>query len=111
MYEITMYRGDSETITVFVPIATGNLTPKDLTNYVMTMTVKSSPTDAVNVMQKTATISAPATGVGVISITILDSTITPATYYYDIEIYNSITFDKKTITGPTKFTILQDLTT
>ena len=104
---ISMYKNDTKTITCTV---TSGGTAKDLTDYTMKMTLKVNKADIEYVLQKTATISAPLTGVGIFDISSTDSALTARTYYYDVEIYNSTTGDKKTVILDT-FGILQDLTT
>jgi hypothetical protein len=106
--ELTVYRGDTKTITV--PVLDSNGDAFNLTSYVMTMTCKSdlnlSDTDAI--FQKTATISAPATGIGVIELTSTDTNHTPGNYFYDVKIKKSTT-NKYTVVKST-LTILANVT-
>jgi hypothetical protein len=105
--EISIYRGDTQTITVTVK---ENGTIKDLTSYTMRMTVKNDPQslDAEALISKTATIAAPATGIGVFTLSGTDTTLNAGNYYYDVQI-NKSTTDIKTLFVST-FTILQDVT-
>jgi len=107
MSKITIFKGDSRTITVTVTNSDGDAF--DLTSYAMVMTVKENKTDAdPGIFQSTATISTPTSGVGVFTITKTNTAQTVGDYFYDVQISDetnvfTVAFDI--------FSIQQDVTT
>ena len=107
--EITIYRGDTATITATIKDGDGDVV--DLTGYTAKLTVKSSDsdTDANAVIGPiTATISAPTTGVAVFSLSATNTAVTAGKYAYDVQI-NDGTTDVKTVIK-SSFTVVQDVT-
>jgi hypothetical protein len=105
---ITMYRGDTNTITVTVTDSEGSVF--DLTDYTMRFTVKDKSSDSDDLAKigpKTATISTPLTGVGVIAIDEDDSNLKAKSYVYDVQITS--TANNYTIIKD-DFIILEDVT-
>ena len=85
--EITMYRGDTDTITVTVTDSEG--AAFDLTDYTMRFTVKDKPKDPDSLAKigpTDATIASPATGIGIIAVSVTDSDLKAKSYVYDIQI-------------------------
>jgi hypothetical protein len=87
--EISLFRGDTETITCTVVDDAG--AAFNLTSYTMILTVKEKfeDSDAEAKLQKTATIASPATGIGVFTLDSDDTNFEPNIYYYDIQINNA----------------------
>ena len=84
---ITMYRGDTNTITVTVTDSEGSAF--DLTDYTARLTVKKNANDTDSeaiIGPLTATIDSPTTGVCVFSISKDDSSVKAKTYIYDVQI-------------------------
>lgn len=106
--EISVYRGDTATITVTITDADGIF---DLTGYTVKLTVKDADvdTDANAIIGPiTATVSSPATGVGVFALSKTNTDVTAGKYIYDVQINDGST-DVKTVTKST-FTVVQDVT-
>ena len=85
--EITMYRGDTDTITVTVTDSEG--AAFDLTDYTMRFTVKDKSTDpdsSAKIGPTDATIASPLTGVGIIAVSVTDSDLKAKSYVYDVQI-------------------------
>lgn len=106
--EITMYRGDTDIITVTV--VDGEGTAFDLTGYTMRFTVKnkSSDTDSLaKIGPTTATIASPLTGIGLIAISETDSDLKDKSYIYDVQITDAT--HNKTV-AKDNFIIIDDVT-
>lgn len=106
--EISIFRGDTQTITITV--TDSDDTVFNLTDYTMKMSVKTNKTDPdiSSVISSTATIAAPATGVGVFSLSTTDTTVDAGNYFYDVQINNGI-IDVKTVISST-FIVKEDIT-
>jgi len=87
---ITMYRGDTNNITIGVTDSDG--IAFDLTDFTMRFTVKKKVADldsGAYIGPLTASIPTPALGIGVVPITTTLSNIPEGTYIYDVQITNS----------------------
>jgi len=110
-YEIELVRGNSPTINVTVTDDEGTVV--NLTGYTMKMSVKyqAEDTDANALIGPlTATIANPASGIGVFSLTPTNTDIGAGDYVYDIKIENAGGTQFHTVVGPSKFTILENVT-
>jgi len=108
---ITMYRGDTNTITVAVTDSEGSIF--DLTDYTMRFTVKDNAKnndDLAKIGPKIATISAPLTGVGVVTIDMDESNISAKSYVYDVQITSFTGLIKNKTVIKDDFIILEDVT-
>ena len=106
---ITIFRGDTATITVTVVDTDG--TAFYLTNYTMKLTSKRTSQEvdgSALIGPITATISSPTTGIGSIALTVTNTDIDPGEHVYDVQINNSTT-DVKTVIS-SKFTVKDDVT-
>lgn len=107
--EISLFRGDTDEITVTVVDGNGDVF--NLTNFTMKLTVKNNATDndtdAV-IGPLTATISTPTSGIGVISISTTNSNISQGKYVYDVQINNGTSVVKTVIKST--FEIKEDVT-
>lgn len=108
---ITVVRGDTLDLTVTVTLqSTGAV--YDLTNYSAKLTVKKS----ANLPDTSALISVdgtlagdPTTGIVTFSLSHLNTDKTPGSYFYDIQILNTITSKVQTVVID-RFKIIEDIT-
>ena len=89
--KITMYRGDTNAITVAVTNEDG--TAFDLTGYTMRLTVKdkSADPDTEALIQKTGVIADPVTGIGIINLETSDTDLDIKEFIYDVQITSTTT--------------------
>ena len=110
-YEIEIVRRNTFALSLTVSDSEGTVV--DLSGYSMKMTVKrnSEDTDANAIIGPvTATISSPTTGVGAIALTSAQTNIPSGEYFYDVKIENAGVTDRHTVLGPSKFTVIEDVT-
>ena len=110
-YPLKFVRKTTPSITVTVTDNTGTVI--NLTDYSMKMTVKRNAEDSdasAIIGTLTATISAPATGIGVFSLSTANTDITAGEYFYDIKVENSGGTIRYVVVGPSKFTIIENIT-
>jgi len=110
-YEIEIVRKNTRSLVITVTDSTGDII--DLTGFSMKMAVKKSPQDAdANALigPITGTIAAPTTGVGTIQLTSTHTDVPGGVYYYDIKIQNADESSRHTVVGPSKFTVIDNVT-
>jgi hypothetical protein len=107
--DLSIYRGDDKTWNLNFTDANGS--PIDLTNSVIYFTVKkkTGDLDASAYIAKDITSHSQATGgISAITITDTDSDIAVGTYYYDIQLVDSVGIVTTITTG--NFLVLRDIT-
>ena len=109
---ITMYRGDTKRITIYVLDEEG--LPKDLTNRTLRFTVKKKSIDGDDeavIGPLIATVADPVTGIGIIYLTVEQSNLTSNTYVFDVQATNLIiTPNENDTIIKDDFTIIDDVT-
>lgn len=102
---ISLFRGDTFDSTVevnYITIVNGEVVvgnAVDLTGYTAKFTAKKRPdqADASAVISKSLTISDAANGIITVSLTHLETDLTPGIYYYDVQIVNTVTSKVHTV--------------
>lgn len=108
-YEIEVVRQNTRSLTINVLDSDGTIV--DLSGFAMLMTVKkqAEDTDANAIIGPiTATITSPTTGIGIIDLTSVHTDVVAREYIYDIQIDDGT--NRFTIVGPSKFTIIENVT-
>ena len=107
--DISFVRSDTPTLTV--TILDNDNAAFDLTAYTARFTVKENRLDTNSdalIGPLTMTIAAPATGIATLTLTTSQTDIIGGEYWYDIEVNNGTSYH--TVTGPSKCTIVEDVT-
>ncbi len=102
---ISIYRGDTPTITIIVKDEDGSAV--DITSSTLTLSVKENEEDTSYLFQSTGSLSNPTVGEAKFLLTTTNTEQTPATYIYDMQY--SLAGDIKTL-AKDKFNILTDIT-
>lgn len=109
MTDLTRKRGDSYADEIVVTGPTGAAV--DITGYTFMMTVDPSPSPADNVtktFEVAGTILDAANGVVEFAPTTVQTDVTPARYYYDIQMTDDVGRIRTIVSGA--YTIVQDIT-
>ncbi len=110
----SFYRGDTKVFNFTFADSTG--TPIDISGYKLWVTMKSSITDLDDAasIQKVITFPADAdsvAGIGSITLSSVETSVTPGTYYYDFQLVDeSLIPPSVTTVTSGRVSILQDIT-
>jgi len=110
-YEMEIVKRNTRTLVIVVTDDTGVV--QDITGFTMKLTVKKNSQDEDSeavIGPVSATITDPVGGEGNIALTAIHTNIPEGEYIYDIKIQNADESSRHTVVGPSKFTVIDNVT-